>query len=88
LCFGIIESYNWGIIMVDNFQGVSGILILGGILILVLAFLWPFIEKLGLGSLPGDFTIERGNFRVYVPITTSIILSLLLMVIFWVLKVY
>jgi hypothetical protein len=31
-----------------------------------------------LGRLPGDLYIRRGNFSVYVPIATSIVLSLLL----------
>lgn len=39
-------------------------------------------ERLGLplGRLPGDVRIERGNFRLYFPVTTMIILSILLTV--------
>ena len=33
---------------------------------------------LPLGRLPGDVVLRRGNFAVYVPISTSIVLSLLL----------
>ncbi|HEX2437478.1 MAG TPA: DUF2905 domain-containing protein [Methylomirabilota bacterium] len=37
----------------------------------------------GLGRLPGDFAIHRGNWTVYVPIGTSIVLSVLLTLILW-----
>jgi hypothetical protein len=33
---------------------------------------------LPLGRLPGDFTIRRGNFSFYFPLTTSIIASIVL----------
>ena len=51
------------------------------ILILVLVvtgLLWPFLTKLGLGRLPGDIVVERKNFTFYLPIMTSIIISLVL----------
>ena len=35
-----------------------------------------------LGRLPGDFAVKRGNFSFYFPLTTSIILSILLTLIF------
>ena len=47
-----------------------------GVIMLVLGIAWPWIIKLGLGSLPGDIRIERKGFVFYFPITTSIILSL------------
>jgi len=34
------------------------------------------------GRLPGDFAIKRGNFAFYFPLTTSIVLSILLTLIF------
>jgi hypothetical protein len=34
------------------------------------------------GRLPGDFSVKRGNFAFYVPLTTSIILSILLTLLF------
>jgi len=40
-------------------------LIVLGIAILVLGLLWPYLSKLGLGRLPGDIVIERGNFTFY-----------------------
>ena len=37
---------------------------------------------LPLGRLPGDFAVRRGNFGFYLPLTTSILLSILLTVLF------
>ena len=53
------------------------ILILGAVLLLVGGALL-LAEKLGLGRLPGDLVVERKGFRLYVPIATSILVSLLL----------
>lgn len=61
----------------------SRTLILLGILLVVIGVLWPWLGKLGLGRLPGDIVIERENFRLYLPITTSLLASLLLSLIFW-----
>jgi hypothetical protein len=35
-----------------------------------------------IGRLPGDFAVKRGNFSFYFPLTTSIILSILLTLLF------
>ncbi len=40
-------------------------------------------HRLGLGRLPGDIVIERNNFRFYFPITTSILVSIVLSLILW-----
>jgi hypothetical protein len=56
------------------------LVILGGLLIVV----GNFSDKLPwLGRLPGDIVIERGNFRFYFPLATSILLSILLTLIIW-----
>ena len=34
------------------------------------------------GRLPGDFSVKRGNFAFYFPLTTSIVLSILLTLLF------
>lgn len=39
-----------------------------------------------LGRLPGDIAIERDGFRFYLPITTSILVSLVVTLIFWLLR--
>ena len=39
-----------------------------------------------IGRLPGDFSYERGNVRFYVPLTTSILISVLLTLVFALLR--
>ena len=58
-------------------------LILFGILLIVLGIAWPWIMKLGLGRLPGDLRIEREGFSFYFPITTSLIVSIVLSLLLW-----
>ena len=52
-------------------------LIVAGLVILVIGLLWPWLSKLPLGRLPGDIVVEREGFRFHLPLTTGILLSLL-----------
>ena len=53
-------------------------MIVGGTLLL-LGVLFSFGARIPwLGRLPGDIVIERDNFRFYFPITTSIVISIIL----------
>ena len=58
-------------------------LIIFGIVLIAIGLLWPVISKLGLGRLPGDIVIERENIRLYVPIMTSLIISVVLSLLLW-----
>ncbi len=58
------------------------ILIIVGIIILVLGFLYPYLKKLGLGQLPGDIIYKSDNSTFFFPIVTCIIISVVLTVIF------
>lgn len=58
-------------------------LIVLGLVLVVAGVLWPWLSRLGLGRLPGDIVIERENFRLYLPITTSILVSIVLSLILW-----
>lgn len=64
-------------------MNVQRLLITLGVVLLVLGLVWPWLQKMGLGRLPGDIAVERDNFRFYFPITTSIIVSLVLTLLFW-----
>ena len=61
------------------------VLIIAGIILVLAGVLWPFIAKLGLGRLPGDIVFTRGNTTFYFPIVTSIILSVVLSAVLWML---
>lgn len=53
------------------------LMVLGGILFL-LGLLLSVGGRFGLGRLPGDFAMQRGNFSFYFPLGTSILLSVVL----------
>lgn len=56
-------------------------LILIGVSVVILGILVIVGGKIGLGKLPGDIFIKKGNFTFFFPIVTSIIFSLILTVI-------
>jgi hypothetical protein len=57
-----------------------------GGLIFVLGVVVSLLGRTGLGRLPGDIVVQRGGFTLYFPIVTSILLSLLLTAILWLLR--
>jgi hypothetical protein len=57
-----------------------------GLVLIALGLLWPLLAKLGLGSLPGDIRIERKGYTFYFPITTSIIVSVVITLILWIFR--
>jgi hypothetical protein len=69
---------------VETIPGLGRILIFVGLGIVVLGLLLTFSGKIPLiGRLPGDIVFRRGNFTIYFPLATSILLSILLTVILW-----
>jgi hypothetical protein len=57
-------------------------LIISGIIILAIGIIVQFSHKIPyLGKLPGDIRIDGKNFTFYLPLTTSILLSLLISII-------
>lgn len=63
---------------------IARLLIISGIALIVLGLLWQFGARFlpFLGRLPGDIVIERGNVRFYLPITTMILASIVLSLLF------
>lgn len=59
----------------------SRLLIALGIILIVVGLLWPLVQKLGLGRLPGDIVIEKGSARIYIPIVSAILVSVVLSVV-------
>lgn len=57
--------------------------ILLGLLLLLVGLAWPWLSKLPFGRLPGDITIERENFSFYFPLTTGLLVSVLLSLLLW-----
>ncbi len=57
-----------------------------GLVLVIVGLLWPWLSRLGLGRLPGDVVIDRGNFHFYFPIVTCILVSAVLSFILWLLN--
>jgi hypothetical protein len=57
-----------------------------GIVLVIVGLCWPLLQKLNLGRLPGDFVFKSGNFKFYFPLTTSIVISVVLSILYWFFK--
>ncbi|MGO8839969.1 MAG: DUF2905 domain-containing protein [Rhodomicrobium sp.] len=60
-------------------------LIMLGAVLIAAGLVWLAVARLGLGHLPGDILIERGNFRLYLPLGTSVLISIVLSLVIWLL---
>ena len=58
-------------------------LIIIGLLVVAVGLAWPWLGSMPFGRLPGDIVIERENFTFYLPITTMVIVSLLVSLAIW-----
>ena len=63
------------------------IIIIWIILIFVGIVIWSFGDKLNwLGNLPGDIRVKKGNFSFYMPLTSMILLSIIVSLIIWIIR--
>ncbi len=72
----------------NGFGSLGRTLIGLGLLLVVVGALVLVAERfpgLRIGRLPGDIRVERGNFRFYFPLATSILLSVVLTLVLWLL---
>lgn len=58
------------------------LLLIGAIIILAGLF-WPWLSKLPVGKLPGDIFIDKPNFKLYIPVATMLIISILISLVVW-----
>ncbi len=64
-------------------EGLGKMLITLGLVLVLFGILFTFSGKLfGLGRLPGDILVRRGNFTFYFPVVTSLVLSVALSLFF------
>ncbi len=66
----------------ENIQMVRFIIIFS-LTMLIFGIFYSKLEEWGIGSIPGDFLLEKGEFKLYLPITTSILVSCLIQIILW-----
>ena len=67
----------------ERLNPVAKFLIIAGLVMVGLGLLWMVGERFGLGRLPGDIVVERGNFKFYFPLATSLILSVVVSLLLW-----
>lgn len=60
-------------------------LIFFGLVIVFLGLVLTLLPSLRVGRLPGDIFFQKGNWNIYIPVTTSILLSVFLSLILWIL---
>jgi hypothetical protein len=73
--------------MVEGVQYIGKFLIILGIVIAAVGCILFFSGKIPwLGRLPGDIIIQRKNFTLYFPLATSVLLSVLLTLILWIIR--
>ncbi len=69
--------------------GFGWVLLVLGLVIARLGLVWLLAPSIPwLGRLPGDIRIERDNFRFYFPLVTCLLLSLLLSLVLWVIRLF
>ncbi len=54
-----------------------------GLVIVAIGLAWPWLKGLPIGQLPGDFVFGGDNFKVYFPLTTMLLTSAILSLLFW-----
>ncbi len=59
------------------------LLVILGTVLLVAGVLWPWIRRLPLFHLPGDIVIDRPHFKFFFPITTMLLISVVISVLAW-----
>ena len=64
------------------------ILIFSGLILITAGVLVMVLSKLGLFRLPGDMEWSGRNWKIYFPITTCIILSIILTIIAWLIRFF
>ena len=58
-------------------------LIVIGLAILLVGLSWPWLSQLPIGRLPGDIIVDKPGFKLYVPITTMLLVSAVITILLW-----
>ncbi len=65
-----------------NMESWGRLLLVVGSIIIITGLMIILAERMGIGRLPGDILIRRENLTIFFPITTMIIISIILTLIF------
>jgi Protein of unknown function (DUF2905) len=58
------------------------LIIIGAVFVLIGAA-WPWLKRLPLFKLPGDIMIDRPGFKFFFPLTTMLLISVVVSIIAW-----
>jgi hypothetical protein len=61
-------------------------LVIIGALIILAGLTWPWLRQVPLFRLPGDIVVDRPGFKFFFPITSMIVISLVISLISWLLR--
>ena len=64
----------------------SRILVVLGAALILIGLGWPWVKRLPLFKLPGDIIIDRPGFQFFFPITTMLIISLVVSILAWIFR--
>ena len=64
-------------------QDLGRVLLGIGVLIILIGLAMLLLGRLGLGKMPGDLVFRRGNFTLYFPIVSCIVISIVLSLLLW-----
>jgi hypothetical protein len=72
--------------MTDGIHYLGKLLIVLGVIVIAVGGLLLFSGKIPwIGRLPGDILIQKKNYTFYFPLATSIIISVIITLVFWLL---
>jgi hypothetical protein len=68
-------------------QGIGKLLIVGGAVLIIIGLLLVYAPRIPfIGRLPGDILVKRENFTFYFPLATSIVLSIVLTLVMYLIR--
>jgi hypothetical protein len=68
---------------------IGKMLVIAGLLVAAIGALLMFSDKIPfLGKLPGDISIKKENFQLYIPLTTCVVISILLSLVLWLISFF
>ena len=70
----------------DRMESFGRMFLTLGIVFVIVGIVFTLGSKFGLGKLPGDIFIQKGNFTFFFPIASSIIISIILTLLLNVIK--